>query len=360
MRHKPIKDRCCQNEKCSNHGKFCEGNIIRHSMYKTKQGRRRRFLCKICKKTFSSTKGTVYYRLHKSRTEFDEVAQMTVEGTGISSISRIKHLSWNTIARWQYLASRSASRFNDNKLKNIDLVELQLDEIQSFVGKKKNQIWIFAAIEVWSRLWITHLAGKRNYRNIIILLNEVIKRCFLKGLFLFTTDGFEPYSWAAKRIFGSTCLFAQVIKKRRKNRVIRVTRKLIIGSKIKLKHILFESEDSDTINTSFIERLNLTIRQGCAYLGRRTACHARDNSLFEDNIELQRCYYNFIRLHSALKFGSEIRTPAMQAGLVKNHLSFRDIFMDLKIIFLVFIQWLKFRYQHMLFYRLIQTSTTLP
>jgi len=345
MRPKPIKNRCCQNESCSNYGKFKEGNIIRHSMYKTKQGRRRRFLCKICNMTFSCTKGTAYYRLHKSRTEFDEVAQMTVEGSGISSISRIKHFARNTISKWQYMASQYAGRFNDNKLNNVELVELQLDEIQSFVGRKKNQIWIFTAIEVWSRLWISHLVGKRNYRNVKSLLSDVVKRCFLNSTFLFTTDGFEPYSWAAKRIFGSTCLFAQVIKKRRKNRVIRVTRKLTIGSKIKLKRLLFESEDSTTINTSFIERLNLTIRQGCAYLGRRTACHAKDNSLFGDNIELQRCYYNFIRQHSALKFGQEIRTPAMQAGLIKKQLSFRDIFMDLKIIFLIIFQRLKFWYQ---------------
>ena len=137
MKHTSIKSRCCLNEKCSNYGKFGEGNIIRHSMYKTNQGRRRRFFCKICKITFSSTKGIPYYRLHKSRADFEEVAQMTVEGIGISSISRIKHLTRNTIARWQFLASRFASRFNDNKLKNIDLLELQLDEIQSFVLKKK-------------------------------------------------------------------------------------------------------------------------------------------------------------------------------------------------------------------------------
>ena len=46
----------------------------------------------------------------------------------------------------------------------------------------------------------------------------------------------------------------------------------------------------------------------------------------EDHLELFRCYYNFIRPHRALKFGSEIRTPAIQAGLVSKRLSFRDIF----------------------------------
>ena len=44
----------------------------------------------------------------------------------------------------------------------------------------------------------------------------------------------------------------QVIKKRRKNRVIKVERRLIIGTESKMEQLLFESEDSSTINTSFI------------------------------------------------------------------------------------------------------------
>jgi transposase-like protein len=159
MKNKNVKDRCCQNEKCNDHGKFGKGNIIRHSMYKTRQGRWRRYLCKTCKKTFCSTKGTPYYRLHKSRSDFDDVVQMTVEGVGISTISRIKHLAWNTVARWQYLACHAAGEFNYHKLKGIELIELQADEIRTFVGTKKKPIWIFAAIEVWSRLWISNVKG---------------------------------------------------------------------------------------------------------------------------------------------------------------------------------------------------------
>ncbi len=34
MKYKPVRDRCCQNEKCQDHSKFGEGNIIRHSKYK--------------------------------------------------------------------------------------------------------------------------------------------------------------------------------------------------------------------------------------------------------------------------------------------------------------------------------------
>jgi hypothetical protein len=52
---------------------------------------------------------------------------------------------------------------------------------------------------------------------------------------------------------------------------------------------------------------------------------------------LLRCYYNFIRPHRALKFGPEIRTPAMQAGLASKRLSFRDIFVAVteKILFVI-------------------------
>ena len=37
-------------------------------------------------------------------------------------------------------------------------------------------------------------------------------------------------------------------------------------------------------------------------------------------------YYNFVRPHMALKFGKTFRTPAMQAGLAKKKLSFREVF----------------------------------
>ena len=47
-----------------------------------------------------------------------------------------------------------------------------------------------------------------------------------------------------------------------------------IGTAARLKAAIVESEDSETLNTSFIERLNLTIRQASAYLRRRSPCHA--------------------------------------------------------------------------------------
>ena len=122
-------------------------------------------------------------------------------------------------------------------------------------------------------------------------------------------------------------LHFQVLKTRRKDRIVKVERRRAIGSEAQFERALLESEDSSTLNTSFIERLNLTLRQACAYLTRRTTCHARGQDQLENQLEIVRCHYNFLRPHRALRFGKETRTPAMQAGLLNRRFSFREIFL---------------------------------
>ena len=123
------------------------------------------------------------------------------------------------------------------------------------------------------------------------------------------------------------CLYGQVLKTPRNDHIIKVERRALHGAAWRFEDALNNSEDSSTLNTSFIERLNLTIRQSSAYLSRRTLSHARSTERLDEHLELLRCYYNFVRPHGALKFGREIRTPAMQAGLTTRRLTFRDIFL---------------------------------
>src|SRR5262249_16382910 len=85
----------------------------------------------------------------------------------------------------------------------------------------------------------------------------------------------------------------------------KVERRTVIGTEGRLEERLQRSEDSSTLNTSFIERLNLTIRQGSAYLCRRTLCHARWRQRLEGHLELLRCYYNFVRPHRAFEIRTE-------------------------------------------------------
>ena len=140
----------------------------------------------------------------------------------------------------------------------------------------------------------------------------------------------------------SVCIYGQVIKQRRNNRVSQVDRKLLIGTRSELKGMLLNSEDSENLNTSFIERHNLTIRRGSSYLNRRTIGYARCNEHLENHLSLLQCYYNFICPHRALKFGKETRNPAMQAGLTSRCLSFRDIFTARIMGFLFLLLWIEF------------------
>ena len=320
-----IDDAACRKRGCENFGQPGV-NIVCYGWFHTELGRRRRYRCKRCGATLSTNTGTAYSGLRCSRTAFDQVASLRVEGVSISATARVTGHSRNTIARWLERASSAAERFNRHRLRGFPILELQADELFTFVGSKRHAIWLFAIIEVSSRLWAGSRLGRRSYRNTTAVLNDVILRGRLVGIPLIATDGFEHYVGVIMRLVGPACVYGQVMKTRRNNRVIRVERPLKIGTVSRLNDALLESEDSETLNTSFIERLNLTIRQGSAYLRRRSTSHARCADPLCEHVELLRCYYNFVRPHRALRFGRETRTPAMQAGLVSQPLTWSDIF----------------------------------
>ena len=111
-----MKNSRCLNLACPLRGKVSSGNIVRHGFYRTRSGKRRRYRCGECGKTFSSTKGTPYYRLQHRRATFDGVIALRVEGVSISAISRIKEIAWNTVARWLEKAAQVCRRFNHRRI----------------------------------------------------------------------------------------------------------------------------------------------------------------------------------------------------------------------------------------------------
>ena len=211
-------------------------------------------------------------------------------------------------------------------LRDFEIIELQADELCTFIGNKSRATGLCAAIEVCSRLWAGSVLGRRSSRNATAVLNDVILRGRVVGFPLIATDGFEYDVGVIERLLGSACVYGPVLKTRRNDRVVRVERRRRIGPAGRLQAALWESEDSETLNTSFVERLNLTIRQGSAYVRRRSPCHARGADQLHGHVDRLRCSYNVIRPHRALQCGRETRTPAMQAGLVNAPMNWSDIF----------------------------------
>ena len=95
----------CPNKDCRFLGKIARETIIRFGFYRTRWGKRRRYRCQTCEKTFCSNTGTPYYRLQHRRATFDQVATLSVEGLNKSAIARVAGIGWNTVDRWLEKAS---------------------------------------------------------------------------------------------------------------------------------------------------------------------------------------------------------------------------------------------------------------
>ena len=136
-----LKNRRCLNLVCPVHGSIGAGNIVDHGFYRTRSGKRRRYRCVTCGQTFSSTKGTPYYRLQHRRARFDAVVALRVEGVSLSAIARVEGIAWNTVARWLEHAADGCRDFNQSRMAGFVVEELQADEIRSFVGGKTRPTW---------------------------------------------------------------------------------------------------------------------------------------------------------------------------------------------------------------------------
>jgi hypothetical protein len=124
-----------------------------------------------------------------------------------------------------------------------------------------------------------------------------------------------------------------VIKHRTGGRVTALSTAVVLGEPAAGVARLTHSPVSQTINTRFVERDNLTQRQQNRRLARRTNGFSKDLSWFEKQLGLSLAYYHLVLPHHSLRrprpvteptrgSGSPRRwcptTPAMAAGLTDH------------------------------------------
>ncbi len=85
------------------------------------------------------------------------------------------------------------------------------------------EVWTHAAIEVWSRLWLSVVVGGRTVRNVHRTLQEGLEPGRFTQRPLFTTDGLDLYARFVSKVFAFVCFHAQVIKEFRDNRLLHST-----------------------------------------------------------------------------------------------------------------------------------------
>ena len=85
-----MKSLRCANQQCPLWERSTAESIICYGFYQTRWGKRHRYRCKGCGKTFCRNSRTLYHRLQHRRATFDEVAALSVEGLNKSGIARVK------------------------------------------------------------------------------------------------------------------------------------------------------------------------------------------------------------------------------------------------------------------------------
>lgn len=138
-----------------------------------------------------------------------------------------------------------------------------------------------------------------------------------------------------KRIIDPALCYGQVDKRREGGRVVEVRRQIIFGAPETIAQILATDGCGSQINTSYVERDNLTSRQSNGRLVRKTLSHSKKLLYLRHHIEWEDAVFNFVRPHTALKvkldepgpYGRqwEQRTPAMAAGLTDHIWSLEEL-----------------------------------
>ena len=225
-----VKQLSCLNPTRVSPGNVESSHISRDGFYRTTAGKRRRYRCVECGQTFSTTKGTPYYRLHQRRTTFDTVVTLRVEGVSLSATARIERLAWNTVARWLDRAAGVCRRVIHARVTGFVAQELQADEIRSFTGGGRPD-----RRRCSRRLPCGRVSGRRPSSDDAATgtpwrVRDVATRMtFVTGPVI-VTDGFAFYETVMRRVFGPAPRYAQVIKTRRHDRVVRVDRRAVIGA----------------------------------------------------------------------------------------------------------------------------------
>ena len=93
-------------------------------------------------------------------------------------------------------------------------------------------------------------------------MRDVSRRMEFATCPLIVTEGFDFYEKVVRRVFGPAVLYGQVLKTRRHDRIVQVERRERMGASWRFEAGLNHSEDSSTLNTSFIERMPLRQTEG--------------------------------------------------------------------------------------------------
>ena len=279
---------------------------------------------------------------------------------------------------WLVEAAEQLQAFTSYFLCDVHVKQRQLDELSAVIrdlkaGKMSEddaierlegaRPWVWTAMEPVSKLLLVIEVGPRTLEMAQRVVHQVVGVLAPGCVPAWFSDGFKGYLPAILGHCGvwvhperrqgkgpmpkprwmppPGLLYAQVIKQYRRQRVVGVRHRVVFGSLEAVKQVL--AACGWQINTSFVERLTLDIRQRIAAVGRRvnTLCQGEDG--MQHHLVLFHVYHNFGLPHTSLRqpvaepiptngTGSVKRwrpcTPAMAAGLTDHVWSLKEVLLS--------------------------------
>lgn len=247
------------------------------------------------------------------------VIHALAEGTSIRAIERMTGIHQDTIGRLALRVGAACEKLMDEKMRNLEVTSIQVDEIWGFIGKKQRNcrrkdsrelgdVWTWIALDRTTKLIPSYVVGKRDAYHANAFMYDLAG--WVKNRPQISSDGLHAYAAAVERGFGANVDYGQIVKsfasdesvpqgKYSPAEVVSVSKESIMGSPI----------ESD-ICTSHVEKQNHTLRMHCRRLTRLTNAFSKKLENFKAAVALNFAYYNFVKIHGSIRC-----TPAMAAGV---------------------------------------------
>jgi IS1 family transposase len=363
----------CPNPDCTYRGWVGWGNLRANGH--PNGGPWRQLLCIVCRGYFLETFGTIFHGKRVAPELLVRVIACLAEGLGIRGTARVFEVDPNTVLQWLVEAAAQLQAFSQYVLHDVRVRQVQLDELFALLSAVKagevseaeaierlerSPQWVWVAMDPESKLLLAIDVGNRSLGMAQRLVHHVTQVLAPDCVPLFLTDGFREYVTALLAHYGHwvrpsrrqdkgpapkprwrprpQLLYAQVVKTVRRRRLVRVCHRVVFGTLEAVEQVL--SACGWQIQTAFVERLNLDIRQRVAAVGRRvnTLCKGEDG--VRHQLMLFHAYHNFCLPHASLRVplaapvptngtGSAKRwqpwTPAMAAGLTDHVWTLREV-----------------------------------
>jgi IS1 family transposase len=284
------------------------------------------------------------------KTPVEQVAMVVTamaEGLSVGAASRVFGHHPATISSWVARCGLHSARLHQRMLfQSVEAGHIQLDELVTKVRNQTEKVFVWTAVAAKSKLIVAVSMGKRTIDNACLLLHQVALALTPRSLPVFVSDGLNHYFYGITAHYGhyekpprarkyhwfpdDDLQYAQLRKERRGRKVRFLYSITRLGERTLIRARLIAQGFSGKVQTSYVERNNLTLRHLIAALSRRTWALAYDIYHLWLHTMWGVCYYNFMRENMALEVRvrgpskRRRRTPAMVAGLTRRPWSVSD------------------------------------